>query len=169
MDYRKPLFELEQWSPRLARRFWGWTSLLDLPVTVALLLRVIEISDLNAEVEITLPRYYTSTLITAGEFAAKLLWKRYLLTDVEEVFLSAIHGNFSKKPLSRIRVRAQLPEVERERVLRRLRAGHTGEIEMPIVCLDKKKQQVATVHFVFTLRPRGQLSLGAGQGGGDKK
>jgi uncharacterized protein DUF4442 len=172
MDYRRPLFQIEQWSPRLARRIWSLTSFLEVPLTLALGLKVNRLSDLDAEVEVPLNRLtrnesgeiHTSALLGAGEFAAKILWQRHLRRGFEEMHLVSIHGRFFKGAESAVKVRTQLHEGERERVLRKIHSGDNTEFDMPLIYIDKKDQHVASVNCVWSFKPLKPPALGPGQG-----
>jgi hypothetical protein len=168
MDYRRSLFQLEQWSPRLARHIWGLKSFLELPFTVALGLKVNLVSDGEVEVEIPFdPESQSTALLFAGEFAAKMIWQRHLRPNLDELKLSSIHGRFLKPVKSAVRVRTQLPEMERERVLRKLRLGESQEFDMGLIYIDNNDQQVASVNVIWSLRPTNPMALGPSQDRGD--
>jgi hypothetical protein len=169
MDYRKSLFQIEQWSPKLARRIWGLTSLSQVPLVVALGIKVNRLSDLDVEIQIGLNKFtknelgqmHPSVLLAAGEFASKLLWRRHIRENLEVISLNAIHGRFFKPCISVVKVRTELPEMERERALRKARSGEKVEFEMSLIYLDKKEQHVASVNCIWSINPLKTQSLSA--------
>jgi hypothetical protein len=167
IDYRKALFKIEQVSPFLARKFWVLKSMKDTPLALTLGLKINLLSDLVTEVEVPLLAWtkndlgelHPSLLLAAGEFTARLLWQRHLNPHREEIRLRSIQGQFLQPVISAARVRTELLEGERERILRKLRSSQGSfESEMSLVFLDKKDQNVATVNCVweFISKPQGQ-------------
>jgi hypothetical protein len=161
INYRKSLFKLEQWSPHLARRFWGIASLLEAPSFFAMGFKINALTDLNAEIEVPLTRInksengalHTSVLIAAGEQVTRVLWLRHLRKELEELRLDSIHCRFLKPGSTPVRVRTELGEPERERILRKLRAGGEADCEMAVIMTDEKDQQIAGLNCIWHLKP----------------
>ncbi|MDZ4676006.1 MAG: DUF4442 domain-containing protein [Oligoflexia bacterium] len=168
MDLRKSLFQLEQLSPRLARKLWELTPLMSAPLTLVMGFKVKLLTDTSVEVEIPYGRQnrnevgqlQSSVLIAAAEYASNMLWKRHLNPELDQVRLEALQSQFFKPAFSAVRVRASLGEIEREKVLRKIRSGEEVTCELSVVVTDEKDQTVASVngHWILkTLRP---LALG---------
>jgi hypothetical protein len=164
LDYRRPLFQLEQWSPFLAKKIWGLTTLLESPMSLALGFRVHHLTDLNSEVILSGNRLNQETagvlkaavILAAAEFASKVLWARHLDPQFDQLQLASIHGRFLKPAIAPLTLRTEMKEVDRERLFRKLRLGEPVEFEMPIIVLDSQDQQVASVSCIWnlkTLRP----------------
>ncbi len=137
---------------------------------MALGLNVKALSDINVEVEVPLTplnsesgQMRPSALIAAGEFASRVLWQRHLTPGLEELTLKSVHCRFLKPALSSIRARAEILEPERERILRKIRAGEEAEYEMPVVFIDSKDQQVTNLNCIWGLKPLRPVALGAGR------
>jgi hypothetical protein len=170
LDLRRPLFQLEQWSPTLAKRIWGLASIFEAPLTVALGLKVRSLNDLHSEIEVPLNRFtrnesgeiQSSVILAAGEFASKVLWQRHLNPDLEVMRLDSIHCRFLRPALTAAKARTELAEPEREKILRRLKSGEEADCEMSVVFVDHKDQQVAALNCVWRLRPQRRLALGQG-------
>jgi hypothetical protein len=170
-NYRKSVFQLEQWSPSLARRIWGLNSFLQAPLTLAPFLRVNRLSDLEVEVEIpsnilTIDdegNIRASALVAGGEFAARVFWTRHVRPSREKMSLSAIHGRFLKPVAGVVKVRTQISDVERERVLRKIRLGESVEFDMPLLYIDQKNQNIASINYIFNFKPAGSMALGPGK------
>lgn len=171
MDYRRPLFQLEQWSPFLARKIWGLTTLLESPLTVALGLKVHHLNDLSVEVEVPLNRMNrnesghlrSSVLLAAGELASKLVWARHLDPRLDELNLGAVHCRFLKQAAGNVKVRSGLGENDRERWLRKLRVGESSDVDMAVIFVDERDQQIASMNCVWNLKPLRPVALSEGR------
>ena len=171
LDYRRPLFQLEQWSPFLAKKFWGLTTILDSPMTLALGFSVRHLTDLNSEILVSANRINQETtgflkaavLVAAGEFGSKLLWQRHVDPRFDQLTLNSIHCRFLKPAVTKVKVRTEMSEADRERLLRKVRAGETIEYDMPVIILDSNDQQVASMSCVWNLKNLRPAALGVGK------
>ena len=148
-------------------------------MALALGFKIRHLSDLDCEISVSLNRINRevsgyenhgreaaevlrpSVLLAASELASKVLWQRHLHPQFERLTLNSIHCRFLKGADKSVRVRTNLNEVDRERLLRKLRIGEGGECDMPVVVVDSQDQQVASINCVWsfmTSRP-GALPL----------
>lgn len=101
----------------------------------------------------------------AAEWATKVLWQRHLNPDLESLFLKRINSDFLISTKLAVRLRAELKELEREELLRRLRAGQEVDQEMVVTATDSSGKTVATLKYDWSVRPLFQNLL---KGGGNE-
>ena len=170
LDFLKPLLQLEQISPRLARKVWGLAPLLSAPFSLALGLKVNTLTDLEVEVALPATRQNrneagflsASALIAAGELAGRLLWHRHLQTRTEELNLDGLELQNLRPVDSRVHARASWVEAEREQIMRTARMGERTTYDMNILFTDARDQAVGELILKWSLTPK-QLVLGAGR------
>ena len=162
MDYRRSLFQIEQWSPFLAKKIWGLTPFLNSPFIIALALKVQNLTDETVEVQIPntlqnrneLGELHSSVMISAAQFASQIIWKRHIRPQLEEMSLTELQSHFALRPSkSKAFVRAKLAETEREAVLRKLKIGETVSHEMTVVVTDDKDQILANINCTWRFKP----------------
>jgi hypothetical protein len=171
MDLRRPLFQIEQWSPALARKIWGLTPLWTSPLSLLMGLKVQVLTDASAEVNIPFgvqnrgagEQMEPLVLINAGEWVSKLIWQRHLNPDLEEFTLLSIEFQAQRQAKSAARARVRLDEAERERVLREIRTGQTTDTEMSVVFVDDKEQTLANMKTVWRIKSLRRQELGPGR------
>jgi hypothetical protein len=170
MDLRKPLFHLEQLSPKLARKIWELTPLMNAPFSLVMGFKIKVLDDISVEIEVPCTRQnrnewgqlQASVLLAAVEFASLMLWKRHLNPALDEIRLDSLQSQFLKPAYTTAHVRASLSEIEREKVLRKMRAGEEVTSELSAVITDEKDQTLASVNGMWGLRTLRPLALGQG-------
>jgi len=168
MDYRRSLFQIEQWSPFLAKKIWSLTPFLDSPFIIALGLKIQNLTNETVEVQVpsTLQNrnewgeLHSSVLISAAQFASQIIWKRHIRPQFEEMTLTDLQSHFVSRPSkSKAHVRAKLAETEREAVLRKLKVGELVTHEMALVITDDKDQILANINCTWSFRPVRPVAL----------
>ena len=157
MNYRRQLFQIERWSPQLARKIWGMAKFLESPFSLALGLKISHFTD--TEVEVQVP---PSVALAGAEFASRILWQRHLKSGVTSLFLNSIKAEFLKEPLTTLVARAELTEDERENILRKLNNGQTVIHEMPVTLIDNKRQNLGLVNCTWRFKLLKPLSIQGG-------
>jgi acyl-coenzyme A thioesterase PaaI-like protein len=170
MDYRRQLFQIERFSPRLAHKFWGIVRFFESPFNLAFGFKINHLSDQDVEVEIPFSiqnkneqgALHTTVMLAAADYASRSLWLRHLKPEIESFSLESVRGDFLKEAFSKVSARAQLIEKDREIVLRKVRAGESTYFEMIISLTDLKKQNIGLVVCTWKVKLRGPLAIQGG-------
>lgn len=168
MDYRRSLFQIEQWSPLLAKKIWSLTPFITAPFILALGLKIENLTDNTVEIRIPFApqnkneegNLHPAALITASQFASQVLWRRHVTNKLETMTLIGLNSDFHKVGRTRAFIRAALDETEREEILRKMKSGESPSHEMVVVIVDDKNQSLGQINCTWEfkqLRPLTQL------------
>jgi len=134
--------------------------------------KVLNLSDCTVEIAVPFSRFNrseagdlrTSSVIAGGEFGSQLLLRRHVgVSSSAEMTLQSLQCQFQRPAVSEVRLRAELREGEREKVLRKIRLGEQIDYEMPVVCMDSRDQSVADLTFIWRLKSLDTVALSQGR------
>lgn len=170
MDFRKPLFQLEQISPYLARKFLSLTQYRFVPVVATMGLEVKNISDLNVEIGIPFSRQNRDehgvisnvVIWAAGDYCCRAFLSRHLPALSYELNLSNGKIIFTNKADSSCRAQIKVVESEREVLLRKFNSGQSATWEVIVKILNSKDQQVGDLQLNWDIVPKFSPSLPRG-------
>lgn len=171
MRFRRSLFQLEQWSPGLARKLWGVSQFRNNPAALAMGIKLLHLEDDRIKVQIPSKWWFNrdeqgdfhpTAVLTAGEYACRIIWSRHIDDRLEEMDLQSCSADFVQKPQGNLIVTKSLAENEKEEVLRALRRGEAVEHSSAVLVIDEKKQQIAVVNFKWKFRPLRPLAITGG-------
>ncbi len=124
-------------------------------------LRVARLTDHQIEVVIPLKarnlneaqELHEAVLVGAGIEALKLLWERHSPLDTKiKIQIQKIETRLIEMSHRECRVRYELPEHTREKILSELRSQRASQVDAPILVFDDSEKRVAemTIHLQIT-------------------
>jgi hypothetical protein len=171
MDYRRQLFQIESWSPRLANKIWRFKKLLESPFVLALGFKIRHLA--HSDVEVYIPSsiqnknsrgaIQASVLLAGAEFASQSLWLRHIKIESESMFLLGIKADFQHDCRQGVSLKAELLEEEREAILRKLHNGQKVTHEMVISITDLKNQNLGHINCIWSFELISTLALKGGK------
>ncbi|MCC6278140.1 MAG: hypothetical protein IT289_09530 [Oligoflexia bacterium] len=170
MDLRRPLFQIEEWSPRLAQILWPWVSRLEWPNLTSGFCTIKSLSDEEVKVSVPALRWnsdatgrMTPMAIMAGaELAGRTLWARHNDSRFEVLVLRSIQARFLKPAVGPLMVSCQLSHGDRETILNEVRQGRKASNEMMGTAVDQNQQLVAQIDMEWDIQPTELKSLNEG-------
>lgn len=151
---------IEQRAPKTSRAALGYALDLLRPFTAGMGLRVSRLSDRQIEVvlpdkkrnESSVGRVHEGAILTAGLEAARLLWLRHAPQGEFSVHVKETTIQILQEYSGELRLRIELPEMQRETVLMQLRSHHQATPNISVNIFDSKEKSIAKIDMTLQLK-----------------
>ncbi len=136
------------------------------PFSAGMGFRITRLSDRHVELVVPVRkrnqddegRIHEGALLTGALEAARLLWLRHAPLGEFHVHMSRAQFQVLQEYTGDVRVRMELPEIQRETVFAQIRAHHRAETEVTLHFFDEKEKSVAEATMTLQLKHIARLT-----------